>query len=462
MDEKDLIIQGLLKEIEALKLIIIKQEARTTELEKRLGLNSKNSSKPPSSDGFKKPPRTTSLRKKGKNKSGGQLGHKGHTLLAATKPNKVVRHEISKCPHCQSSLGDEVIDIKKRQVFDIPPQEIEVTEHQAEIKSCACCGKKAYAEFPKGVNFPVQYGPRIKAMAVYFSEEHYVPEDRLQKVFQDLYRTKIATATLVKFKNDLAEELCDLNNVLLKNIKEAKIKNLDETGFRIGGKTHWLHVASNEEFTYYHQSPKRKSLIKGMKGTIVHDHWKPYYQMPTVKHALCNAHHLRELQALVEHEQEIWARKMQRLLKFMSHYRKQFSKEIPREKLKRLKKIYDRIIEEGLIYHEKKRSVLLHGGIHIRKKYPGHNLLLRLKKYKKDVLRFLINKEVPFTNNQAERDLRMMKLRQKISGGFRTEKGAETFVCIRAFISTARKQGWDVFTAISNAVEGVVPLLLNG
>lgn len=450
MDEKDLLIQRLLEEIIWLK-------ARVAELERRLRLNSKNSSKPPSSDGFKKPP-PSSLREKGKNPSGGQKGHEGQTLEQVAKPDKIVRHELSVCPHCQSVLSDDVVGITKRQVFDIPPVKLEVTEHQAEIKVCPCCGEKVRAEFPKGVDVPAQYGERIKAHSVYLSAQNFIPEDRLQTVFQDLYGVKIATGTLVKFSNDFAKRLEGFCESALENIKLAAIKHADETGFRIGGKTIWLHVACDGKITYYHVSSKRKSLLEGMIGTLVHDHWKPYFQMK-VKHALCNAHHLRELNGLIE-SKEVWAKKMKRILLFMHKYRQFYADKIPKEKLRRLEGMYTRIIDEGLVYHIKRREELPCGGRTNRKRYPGHNLLLRLKNYRSDVLRFLYDPNVPFTNNQAEQDVRMMKVKQRVSGGFRTMQGAEVFARLRTFLSTARKQGWDIFTVLSNSMNGEIPLLL--
>lgn len=461
MEALKLAIQALIEENQALRQENAALRARIAELEKRLGLNSQNSSKPPSTDGFNKPNKQSSLRGKGKNPSGGQNGHKGYTLVQVAKPDKIERHQAVMCPHCQSQLDSDVIGISKRQVFDIPPQQIEVTEHQAEIKICPCCHKKVRAEFPSGVDSPTQYGEKIKSLSAYLNTQQFIPEDRIQIFFRDLYNVQIATATIVKFCNDLSNKLEPFNQALFREIKKSLLNHLDETGYKISGKTQWLHVASNEKFTYYHSSPKRKSLLKKLKGTVVHDHFKPYYQLPEVKHALCNAHHLRELEALVEYDKERWAKKMKKLLIFMCNYRKHFTEKIPNEKLDCLEKIYRKILDEGFVHHIKRRENLIHGGMFLRKRYPGHNLLLRLEKYQSDTLRFLHDPMVPFTNNQAERDLRMMKLRQKISGGFRTEKGAETFVRIRSFISTARKQGWDIFASISGAVNGVLPKLSN-
>ena len=313
--------EQLRKENAELKIIIAQQAARIAELERRLGLNSTNSSKPPSSDGLGKKSRTKSLRVKGKNPTGGQQGHEGTTLKQVAKPDKVVLHTISTCPHCQSQLTEQAIGMVNRQVFDIPPSNIEVTEHQAEVKICSCCQRKVQAEFPPGVTASTQYGSRVKALAVYLNEQHFVPEDRLQMLFKDIYNIQIATATLVKFCNDLSISLSEFDEVVLNKIKNEAIKHMDETGFRVAGKTCWLHVISNAACTHYRYSEKRGSLLENVIRIAVHDDWKPYLSMAGVEHAMCHAHHLRELNALVEHDKEAWAKKMRRLLLFMNNYR---------------------------------------------------------------------------------------------------------------------------------------------
>lgn len=477
MDEKDILIQRLFDEIAALKqiiaeqakqierqaLIIAEQSTRITELEKRLGKNSNNSSKPPSSDGLSKPPstnRTSSLRQTGKNKSGGQPGHKGETLKRSETPDNIEHHKIMQCPACSSTLESiDPIGVIKRQVFDIPLPKIFVTEHQAEIKICSCCSKRVTATFPYGVNAPVQYGAVVKSYAIYFQQQ-YIPEDRLQETFRDLFNIDLATATLNNFSEATYDQLSEFEADVLSKIKTAPVKHLDETGFRIGGKTQWLHVAATNALTYYHASQKRKSLIVEMSGIVVHDHWKSYYKMPNVLHALCNQHHLRELKAVIEFDQEKWARKMQRFLRFTLHYRHFYDeKPIPHEKLEKLKSLYEKIVNEGVLYHDQLPAYAKKNKRGRTAKRTGHNLVLRLKNYRDDVLRFLTNPSVPFTNNQAERDIRMMKCKQKISGGFRTVKGAEIFIRIRGFISTARKQGWNVFESIQQVVRGCVPMV---
>lgn len=270
----------------------------------------------------------------------------------------------------------------------------------------------------------------------------------------------IATATLTGFSEKVYGQLADFEQETLSQIKAAQVKHLDETGFRIGGKTQWLHVASTDTLTYYHTSPKRKALLGGLAHTVVHDHWKAYYQLKGVRHSLCNQHHLRELNALIEYDKEAWAKKMHRFLRFAHRYRQGYGEElIPGDKLNRLLTYYDEMIEEGLGYHEDLPVFSATAGRGRKARRTGHDLLLRLRDYKADVLRFLTNSAVPFTNNQAEQDIRMMKCKQKISGGFRTEQGAKIFVRIRGFLSTARKQGWNIFESIQQVIQGHTPAL---
>ena len=460
MDEKDLLIQKLMDKIAVLEQIVKQQASRIAELEKRLNKNSSNSSKPPSSDGLSKFPRTNSPRQKGNHKSGGQVGHKGETLRQVQAPDKIEHHTLSTCPHCLTPLAKvKVLGILKRQVFDIPQPMLEVTEHQAEIKMCSCCHRRVMAAFPEGVNAPVQYGEVIQSYSLYLQHQQFIPEDRLQETFRDLFDVSLATATLNYFSESAYKKLDNFDKAVLSNIQVAPVKHLDETGFRVTGRTQWLHVASTAHLTYYHISKKRKSLLEKLKGIVVHDHWKPYYQLPDVLHALCNQHHLRELKALIEYDKEPWARKMRRLLQFGLRYRHAYEDQfIPDDKLNRLTNLYDAIVDEGIFYHEHLPVFSDKKSRGRKARRAGHNLLLRLKNYRDDVLRFLVNPLVPFTNNQAERDIRMMKCKQKISGGFRSAKGADIFARIRGFISTARKQSWNVFESIQQVVRGCVPI----
>lgn len=453
-------LESLLAIIEAQAETIKQLQAKIAELEKRLNKNSRNSSKPPSSDGLSKPPHTKSLREKGRNKSGGQLGHKGETLKQVAFPDVVIMHSINHCPDCGNELSPNLTGKICRQVFDIPPVQVFVTEHRAEVKHCTCCRRKISALFPENVAAPVQYGERVKSLALYLQHQHFIPEERLQQIFADVFGVSLSTATLSRVGEVAYHNLSQFEEVLFEKIKSSPVKHLDETGFRVCAKTQWLHTASTEHLTYYHVSQKRKSLLEGLTGVVVHDHWRPYFQLPDVKHALCNQHHLRELTALIEHEKEAWARKMRRLLRSMLRYRHYYGDNpVPDCVLSRLGNLYDRIVAEGFVYHEKN---LLPAVKKRQGRVPnrtGHNFLIRLRDYRKDVLRFLYDPEIPFTNNLAERDLRMMKCKQKISGGFRAQQGADIFARIRGFISTARKQGWNVFDSIQNMLSNQLPQL---
>lgn len=437
MEEKDKEIAALKEVIRLQAETILMLQGRIAALERRLGLNSGNSSNPPSSDGLRKKPTPKSLRPQGDKPSGGQPGHKGSTLEQVTHPTSVVLAKVEVCESCGKSLRTRVLSrVVKRQVFDIPAPKVAVVEHQAEVKACSC-GHHTMAPFPKGVTAPVQYGSRMKALAVYLSIQQLIPEDRLQQTFADLFALPVSTATLVTLNEDCATQVAAGQEAVLNSLKSAPVKHLDETGFRMGGKTQWLHVISTDQATHYRVSPKRGDLLEGLSGVIVHDHWKPYFMLENVKHALCNAHHLRELKALEEIEKEPWAFKMSQLLRLLPRL-----KDPP---LERVMKLYDTYVKAGLAFHT------FQPPLSERKKRTGHNLLLRLQNYKDAVLRFLTTPGVPFTNNQAEQDIRMMKVKQKISGGFRTTQGANTFCILRGFLSTQRKQGRNLFHAIQNA-----------
>lgn len=447
MDRKDKIIAEQNALIVELRAYIAKLEHRVTELElrnieleRRLGLNSSNSSKPPSSDGLKKPVRIKSLREKSDKKSGGQPGHKGNTLKQVANPDKVIIHYPETCSKCHTSLTNREISFHiKRQVFDIPQPRIEITEHQSAVKICSC-GQRNVAQFPAGVSAPVQYGNHANALAVYLNQRQFIPEDRLQEIFYDVFKLSISTATLAGMSSDFASKAAPIQERVFAEVKAAPVKNADETGIRIAGKTEWIHSVSNEKWTHYRASPKRGDVSKDIKGVLVHDHWKPYFTIDGVLHALCNVHHLRELKALFEIEKERWASAMFRLLTWLNRM-----EDPPLEKAFR---IYDDIVRRGLAFHEGQPAL----SARKNKRRIGHNLLLRLQKYKDAVLRFLTNPDVPFTNNQAEQDVRMMKLRQKISGCFRTTRGAGDFCITRGFLSSCRKQGINLFHAISQVI----------
>ena len=445
--------------IAALQAANLELRQRIAELERQLGLNSANSGKPPSSDGLKKKPaRVSSLRERSGKKPGGQPGHPGKTLSRTETPDVTVDHFPSTCAGCAAALSEATANgHTSRQVFDLPePQPLLVTEHRAHQCLCPVCGTQTRAAFPAGVGAPVQYGARITAFVLYLLHYQLLPEKRLAALMADLFGVRLVTATIAGMSRSCAARLQDFAAAVRDCVAAAPVKHLDETGFRIGGKTQWLHIASTIWLTFYRISPKRGLLPENLTGIIVHDHWKPYYTLQGVLHALCNAHHLRELKALIEIEKEDWARKMQQVLRRACH-----ATNLARERgvalsprlIALFERRYDAILAAGFAFHET-QPPLIPAAVkaHRRGRQPrrvGHNLLLRLSTRKTDVLRFLSDPTVPFTNNLAEQDGRMMKLRQKISGGFRSEDGAADFATIRSVLSTARKQGWNLLHTLT-------------
>jgi len=429
-------------------------QARIAELERRLGLNSGNSGKPPSSDGLRKPVRVSSLRQRSGKQPGGQKGHPGETLRRSEMPDAIIDHYPPACAGCGAPLTEAMATgHAARQVFDLPePQPLVVTEHRAHDCRCAACGVQTRAAFPDWVAAPAQYGQRIGAFVLYLLHYQLLPEKRLATLMADLFGVRLATATIARISQDCAERFRSFADVVRDRVAAAPVKHMDETGFRIGGKTQWLHIASTMLLTFYRVSAKRGSLLAQVAGIVVHDHWHPYYTLNGVLHALCNAHHLRELKALVEIEKEDWARRMQRLLRRACHAvnlaRAQDAPLSP-ALIALIERRYDAIVAEGLAFHAAQPALIKAGPRGRPPRRVGHNLLLRLSTRRQDVLRFLTDPRVPFTNNLAERDGRMMKLRQKISGGFRSDQGAADFAVIRSLLATARKQGWGLLRTLT-------------
>lgn len=470
-------IEGLQRELAELRAAnaTLKQEnaalrQEVADLRRQLGKNSSNSSKPPSSDGFGKKPRIAgSLRGVTGKKSGGQPGHQGDTLRPVAEPDKIERHEETSCEHCQAGLTAAMATgVEKRQVFDMPEPRLEVTEHQAHIYTCACCRGVTKAAFPPEVTAHVQYGSRIKAAAVYLNAQQLVPENRVGDIMQDLFgAARLCPASIVAWGEKKAAELAPVVAHIAALIAKAPVRNLDETGFRVGSKTQWLHSASTAALTHYRVSEKRGALWKTLQGgIIVHDHFKPYFTLQEVGHALCNAHHLRELKALIDIEKEPWATKMSRLLVTAAHTVQraveQAQSAVAERVSGRIVAVYDAIVLRGLAFHEQQPALERRPGARGKlAKRPGHNLLVRLRDFKTEVLRFLFDFAVPFTNNQAEQDIRMMKVKMKISGGFRTMPGAETFATLRGILSTARKRGWNLLKTLS-ATPGSLIFALSG
>jgi|SRR5579872_274636 len=444
--EKDRRIKELEGEVASLTALVTKLLARIEELERRLGLNSANSSKPPSSDGLQRVSRTQSLKKTNAKKFGGQDGHKGNTLKQVENPDVTNNYDPESCVECGSLLKDvAVTDIIERQEVDIDIKK-QIISHKSSVKICNC-GKRNVGVMPQHLNAPIQFSTKIKAIGTYLTNQ-FISKSRIEQMFNDLFTIKISDTTLIAFDVECAEKLKPFYDTVESAIKEAFVKHADETGVRIAGKTNWLHVLCTELMTYYRAEEKRGSVPEEVVGILVHDHWKPYFTL-ALKHALCNAHLLRELNALIEIEKEFWAKKMYDLLIYASKLTKPST-----DQQNDISEKYDAIVTDGLQYHEN-LGKLKEGS---RKKRIGHNLLLRFQNFKNAVLLFLYQQDVPFTNNLAERDIRMAKLQQKVSGGHRTFNGAQSFAIIRSLISTAQKQAKNIFETLCSIFDDTFDL----
>jgi len=457
------IIQLLRQQVAELEETAAKQAAVIQSLRDQLARHSRNSNKPPSSDGLKKP-RTRSLRQKTGRRSGGQKGHEGYTLRMAEQPDHVQIHEVSICPQCAADLRSvEPCGCEKRQVFDVPPVRIEVTEHHAEIKVCPECGERVKGDFPADVTQPVQYGPRLKAQASYLNNYQLIPLARTCELLGDFYGHAPAEAFVLDANAALVDQAEPSLATIKQQLIEADVAHFDESGLRVEGKLNWLHVASTDHLTYYDVHPKRGQegmkaigILPEFEGRAVHDHWQSYFTFDNCEHALCNAHHLRELQFVVDQYQQPWAQDMAQLLldiKDEVETALPDQASLPPERIAHFEQRYDELIAQGLKANPppadpppKKRGR--------KKQSPPKNLLDRLQQYKPQVLAFMYDFRVPFDNNLAERDVRMVKIKQKVSGAFRTRTGAEIFCAIRSYISTARKRDQNVIDAIHNALTG--------
>ena len=431
-----------------LEEMVLMLAGEVKELREQLKKNSNNSSKPPSSDGFGKPA-PKSMRERSGKKSGGQDGHRGKTLMQVEHPDHIIEYKLERCPVSGRALCDEdIIGTIKRQVFELPEPRLEVTEHCAYLYQIE--GEVVHAEFPAEVTAPAQYGRRFKSLLVYLHEYQLVPHERLSQFCEDLYGYRVSEGTLANARQQCFGELEIFENVLKERLRESPVLHGDESGLRVEGKLHWVHSASTNLDTHYHIDSKRglhgmqaAGILEFFGGTLVHDCWSPYFSWEECLHALCNAHLLRELRFFEETGQS-WAPQMSNLLK--SAHRDPNSRTIKnwfRQYQKILKSGYAENPFEPTIRRQKRRG---------REAKPKvNNLLDRMKLHREAVLRFLIDPSVPFTNNQAEQDIRMVKVKQKISGTFRSMQGAKMFCRIRSYISCARKRQHSVFQSLQNA-----------
>lgn len=470
---KEIDKESLIAIIIALQEQLAEQAALIQELRDQVAKNSRNSGKPPSSDGLKKS-RPHSLRRKTGRQSGGQKGHQGHTLQMVAQADSIERHRVTRCPYCATNLKEVVSDeCERRQVFDIPVVQLMVTEHQAERKQCPHCQRRVKGTFPANVTQPVQYGPRLKAQMVYLNTYQLLPWARTCELMEDFYGHRPSEALVLASNETLVNRIEPTLDAVHRQLIAADVVHFDETGIRVEGRLNWLHLASTALLTYYGVHPKRGKegmsalgILPQLRGRAMHDHWRSYFTFDNCDHALCNVHHLRELQFIVEQYEQAWAEDMAGLLLEIKDEVEAAQSEqitLSPNRLTHFEKRYEDLIEQGLAANPppvnppaKKRGR--------KKQSPPKNLLDRLRDHKREVLAFMYDFRVPFDNNLAERDIRMLKVKQKVSGAFRSRTGAKTFCAIRSYISTVRKHNVNVIDAIYDAFVGVpfMPLTTEG
>jgi transposase len=455
IDQQQLLIEGLQQQADLLK-------EQVQALQERLKKDSHNSHLPPSADRFHRQPK--SLRKKSGKKPGGQSGHPGSTLLLSPSPDQVIVHSVEVCQHCQRDLRKvESLAVECRQVFDLPPKRVVVIEHQAQQKCCPRCQQISTAPFPLDVRAPVQYGAALGAVGVYLVQQQLLPYERTCEVIEDLLGPPMSVGTLAGLVERCAEQLAPVEQQIKAALAHAEVLHQDETGLYVAGQRHWMHVSATEHLTHYAVHPKRGKealdaigILQDFAGVSVHDGWRSYWQY-ACQHATCNVHHLRDLTFLHEEQHQVWAEQMKALLLDMKAAVEQARAE-GRQSLHPLevadwKAQYVALLQEGYRANPPDPPPKV-GKKGRRKQSAARNLLDRLSTHQEAVLLFLDTFAVPFDNSLAERDLRMAKVQQKISGCFRSPAGAVAFCRIRGYLSTLRKQGMAVLTALEQALVG--------
>ncbi len=444
-------------------------EAENVALRAKLGANSRNSSKPPSSDGPDVKPHPQSQRVRSGRPSGGQPGHEGHTLRFVDAPDEVVVHAPAQCCGCGQSLaGVPAQRWERRQVVDIPPIKARIIEHQAHTTCCPHCGRKTSGAFPVAVAAPVQYGPQVTTLAVYLTQEQLLPVARASAVLGEVFACPVAEGTVERAVATCHDRLADAEAAIKQGVTAADVAHFDETGVHLKETTAWLHVASTPRLTFYAVHQKRGhvamdaiGVLPHFRGQAVHDALASYWRYRQCGHVACNAHHLRELTFVEEQLGQHWARDLKDLLGEIKHAvddaRAGGQARLPADVQQEFARRYDAVVEEGVQANPPSPPTGKRGR---PKRGKAGSLADRLRDHKAETLAFMADFAAPFDNNQAERDSRMTKVREKISGCFRTSTGAERFCRIRGYISTVRKQGIPVFSALSQAMVGTPPLPL--
>jgi len=458
--------------------------ARVQAMEDRLALDSHNSSRPPSSDWGKPAPRSlrpapgTSGRR-----PGGQPGHPGTTLRLVDTPDRLAVHRPTSCAGCGAALagavgGTEWVGDERRQVVELPPLALEVTEHRVVHVTCGTCGVETAGTFPAGVTQAAQYGDRLKAVGVYLHDYQLLPSARATALLEDLFGAAgVAPCerTLQAAETACFDGLATIEGAIKVALQRADVAHFDETGLRVNGQREWLHVASTATLTHYGVHPKRGrdatdaiGILPAFTGTAEHDAWAPYFTYDNCAHALCAAHLLRELIYVHEQHQQGWADELATLLvtakELVDTARAAGQDRLDAITRATLDGHYDHLLDQGRAANPPLAPRPAAAGPKRRgrtKQTKAQNLLDRLDTHRREVLAFVDDFAVPFDNNQAERDLRMMKVQQKISGGFRSPAGAAAFARIRGYMSTLRKQGLPVLRALEGVFAGspLIPTL---
>jgi transposase len=474
--DRNLLIEETRRNPEGMVDLFLSLWDRCIALEKRLAdleRNSRNSSKPPSSDHCnpaKAPkPKPKSQRKQSGKKPGGQPGHKGSTLEMVDNPDHTIECKIesgSRCEICGellpegSSCGSKCAP-EVRQVFELPAIRLEVTEIRADRIICPACDSVNVAPFPESVNARAQYGPNLKATAIYLANYQLIPYERLGELFRDLFHCPLSQGTLANFIKAGGRQAATTVGFIEGKIKESNTVHSDETGCRVHGARQWLHVASTPEFTSYMIHPKRGfealqdfGILEGFTGDLIHDYYSSYYKYLLCRHFQCIAHILRELTYLHEEMNQSWAREMKDLLLDAKMLRDRENQRMPgqrkvigRQTRDRIQERYADIVLEGFSKNPEPEPVPGKRGKQARGK--ALNLLIRFENCYEEIMGFFEYDGVPFDNNLAERDLRMMKTREKISGTFRSIEHTKAFCDIRSVISTLKKQGQSVMGGIA-------------
>jgi len=458
------IIKQQSSQIEECLKLILSLEQKQKELEVRLNQNSKNSSKPPSKDGFKKPKSKSRAAFPGTKggKQGGQFGHNGKTLEMVEVPDQVIQLVPEKCD-CGHVFSKEELDEaflkQKRQVFDLPTPKLDVYEYQQLSCQCPSCNTQVAGIFPDQVNSRVQYGTGAKALMVLLNMGYHLPVNKIKSLFSDLFGYPVNEATIQSATSLCYTKLESSQQAIQTHLEQQAVVHLDETGIGVNGKLHWLHTCSSTCFTYLFTHAKRgtkaledtASMINRLTNYVIHDCWKSYFKYENCQHGLCGAHIVRELVGL-DQNGTLWANWFRRFLLVILALTKENGGVLTKKQQKRVTRMYRQIWKYADQIEPKPKKIPHKRGR--PKASKGRNLLTRLDQHQDALLAFAFHKQVPFTNNQAERDLRPIKTKLKVSGCFRTSLGAERYARIFSFISTARKQQVNIFQELKNALNG--------